>query len=112
LFFATDPVALDHVGWDLIDAKRAQMGWAPVERMGWINQTPARTLASNLAPFAAHDPVSAASLLAGSRNLEEGRTTEVFNLRQPEHVVLAGQLGLGTFDREKIEHRLIEMEKE
>ena len=27
LFFATDPVALDHVGWGIIDAKRAQEGW-------------------------------------------------------------------------------------
>jgi hypothetical protein len=109
LFFATDPVALDHVGWDLIDAKRAQMGWAPVERMGWVNQTPARTVATHLAPFAASDPVSESVLAAGARNLEEGRATEVFNLRQPDHVVLAGQLGLGTFDREQIEHRLIEM---
>src|SRR5262249_36961496 len=30
LFFATDPVAMDHVGWDIIDAKRAQEGWRPV----------------------------------------------------------------------------------
>lgn len=34
LFFATDPVAMDHVGWDILDAERASRGWAPVARMG------------------------------------------------------------------------------
>jgi hypothetical protein len=109
LFFATDPVALDHVGWDLIDAKRAEMGWAPVEQMGWVHETPARTVASKLAPLAAGTPVSFLSLSASARNLEEGRATEVFNLRQPDHVVLAGKLGLGNFERDEIEHRLIRM---
>ena len=40
LFFATDPVAMDHVGWDIIDAKRAAEGWAPVEKMGYLYQQP------------------------------------------------------------------------
>ena len=30
LFFATDPVAMDHVGWEVIDRVRAEYGWAPV----------------------------------------------------------------------------------
>lgn len=34
LFFATDPVALDHVGWDVIDTERARHGWQPVAEMG------------------------------------------------------------------------------
>jgi uncharacterized protein (DUF362 family) len=34
LFFATDPVAMDHIGWDLLDAERAQRGWRPVAEMG------------------------------------------------------------------------------
>jgi uncharacterized protein DUF362 len=34
LFFATDPVALDHVGWDIVDAKRLAMGLPPVGRTG------------------------------------------------------------------------------
>jgi uncharacterized protein (DUF362 family) len=34
LFFATDPVALDHVGMDVLDAERAARGWPPVARMG------------------------------------------------------------------------------
>jgi uncharacterized protein (DUF362 family) len=34
LFVATDPVAMDHVGWDLLDAERAKRWWAPVAKMG------------------------------------------------------------------------------
>src|SRR5262249_32530964 len=34
MFFATDPVALDHVGWDIIDERRAGGGGGPVERVG------------------------------------------------------------------------------
>ena len=30
LYFATDPVALDHVGWEAIDAKRRELGLPPV----------------------------------------------------------------------------------
>jgi hypothetical protein len=29
----------------------------------------------------------------------------VFNLRTPEHVILAGELGLGVWDARQIEHR-------
>jgi hypothetical protein len=73
LFLATDPVAMDHVGWDILDAERAARGWAPVARMG----------------------------VAG--NNRSG--TEAFYLRQPEHVELAGSLGLGVFDPARIEYR-------
>ncbi len=34
LFAATDPVAMDHVGWDVLDAERARRYWAPVGKMG------------------------------------------------------------------------------
>ncbi len=34
LLFATDPVALDHVGWDIIDRKRVEEGWPVVAAMG------------------------------------------------------------------------------
>jgi uncharacterized protein (DUF362 family) len=34
LFLATDPVAMDHVGWDVLDAERAKRWWAPVAQMG------------------------------------------------------------------------------
>jgi hypothetical protein len=109
LFFATDPVALDHVGWDAIDAQRARMGWEPVERMGWITHTPQVQLSSYLATLASSGTPHALALLEAGRTIEGGRASEAFNLRQPEHVILAGELGLGIFAREQIQHRTIEM---
>jgi hypothetical protein len=102
LFFATDPVAMDHVGWDIIDAKRAEVGWAPVERMGWLFQTPGTPYASAMASFAASNPLGAVALEAATSNIMAGRGSEAFNMRQPDHVVLAGQLGLGIFDNQRI----------
>jgi hypothetical protein len=107
LFFATDPVALDHVGWDIIDAKRAEQGWAPVERMGWLNQTPEVQYASTLAPLAGPHPLGQVTLAAGAVHLIEGRSSESFNVRQPDHIMLAGQLGLGEFNRDRITYRRI-----
>jgi hypothetical protein len=106
LFFATDPVALDHVCWDIINARRALDGWAPVERMGWLYQTPQVDAASAAAPLAAADPLGAVSLDLTARTLMEGRGSEAFNVRQPDHVTLAGQLGLGVFDRTQITYLL------
>jgi hypothetical protein len=107
LFFATDPVALDHVGWDIIDVKRAELGWLPVERMGLLAQTSATPAASSLAPLAGSTPLAAATLAAASDNLMKGRGSEVFNLRQPDHIILAGELGLGVFDRDQITYRIV-----
>ncbi len=110
LFFATDPVALDHVGWDIIDTQRARMGWPAVEQMGWINHTPQVQVASHLAPLAARGPGGAAVLTAAAEYFEGGRASENFNLRQPEHIILAGKLGLGRFDREEIAHQVISLQ--
>jgi hypothetical protein len=109
LFFATDPVALDHVGWDIIDAQRAREGWAPVERMGLVNHTPQAVVAGDLAPLAGHNLADALPLIVAAKNRHEGRNSETLNLRQPEHIILAGVLGLGVFPRAKIEHRYMEM---
>ena len=68
LYFATDPVALDHVGWDVIDAKRVSVGMKKL-----AEDTP--------------DQFS------------------TFVRRQPEHVEIAGALGLGEWDRTKIDVR-------
>ncbi|MBV8232263.1 MAG: hypothetical protein JO329_19955, partial [Planctomycetaceae bacterium] len=65
LFFATDPVALDRVEWDVIDAKRKQEGLPPVAASGKMAQ----------------DPFG----------------TEGVDVRQPQHIALAGNLGLGNF---------------
>jgi hypothetical protein len=110
LFFATDPVALDHVCWDVIDRKRAEEGWAPVEQMGWLSQTPTVQTASALAPLGSPGhPLVAAMHGAGALNVIEGRASEAFNVRQPDHIVLAGQLGLGVFDQDQIAWRRVDL---
>jgi hypothetical protein len=82
ILFATDPVALDHVEWDLVDGERAKHGLPPVAASG------AKAL----------DP----------------HKTEGFDVRQPQHIALAGALGLGYFDykspkgrRYSIQHRVV-----
>ncbi len=110
LFFATDPVAMDHVGWDIIDAKRALEGWRPVARMGLMDGTPGVTLSPRLAALAAMGTPEAGFLAAQEfASTPDGRGSEAFDRRQPEHVILAGLLGLGTFDARLIDHRYIQM---
>ncbi len=81
LLVATDPVALDHVEWDIIDAKRKAMGMAPVGAVGRLGRDADR---------------------------------EGFDIRQPQHIPLAANLGLGIFDyksplgrRHQIDHRVV-----
>src|SRR5439155_23169601 len=62
LFFATDPVAMDMVGWGIIEAKRRAVGLPPVAQSGRSGNPP---------------------------NRREG-----FDIRQPQHIPLAGALGL------------------
>ncbi len=107
LFFATDPVALDHVGWATIDTQRARLGWPPVEHMGLVQRTPQVSTASALVPLAAANPAGALALITSADNIEGGRSSELFALRQPEHIILAGIAGLGVFDREQIEHKVV-----
>jgi hypothetical protein len=84
LFFATDPVAMDHLEWRIIDAKRKEKGLPPVAATGKAGQD-----------------------LLG---------TEGFDIRQPQHIPLAANLGLGIFDlpttqakpgQRVIDHRVI-----
>jgi uncharacterized protein (DUF362 family) len=72
LYFATDPVAMDHVGWRVIDEKRVAAGMKIL-----VNDTP--------------DQFSH------------------FVHRQPEHVEIAGAMGLGEFDFAKIDLRKIKL---
>ncbi len=72
LYFSTDPVALDHIGWEVIDAKRLAVGMKKL-----VEDTP--------------DKVS------------------TFVRRQPEHVEIAGALGLGEWDRAKIDLRQLKV---
>src|SRR5262249_14056383 len=105
--FATAPVALDHVGWDILDTKRAEEGWQPVAQMGVLQQPPGVALSARLAALAAHDPAQALTLSAAGRHWPGNQDTEAFDRRQPEHVILAGTIGLGVFDARGIEHRVV-----
>ena len=67
LLLATDPVAIDHIEWDIIDAKRAQEKLPPVGGAGKF----------------ALNPLG-----------DEG-----FDVRQPQHIALAGALGMGNFEK-------------
>jgi hypothetical protein len=99
---------MDHVGWDIIDAKRAMEGWLPVARMTRFETPPPLALSPRLAALAALSPEAAA--LAGDQHgrIPNGRLSE-FDRRQPEHIILAGLLGLGRFDAREIDHRVIGM---
>jgi hypothetical protein len=66
LLFATDPVAMDHVEWDILDAKRKELKMAPLAGVG--------RLAANAFKH------------------------EMFDMRQPQYIAVAGQVGLGNFD--------------
>ena len=84
LFFATDPVAMDHVAWRYVDAKRKEKGLPPVAAAGRTGL----------------DPLN----------------TEGFDIRQPQHIRLAANLGLGIFDfdsprgkKNSIQHQVIKL---
>jgi uncharacterized protein (DUF362 family) len=66
IYFASDPVAMDRIGWEAIDEKRVASGM--------------KKLADDLPDKFA-----------------------TFIRRQPEHVEIAGALGLGEWDRKKIQ---------
>jgi uncharacterized protein (DUF362 family) len=72
MYFATDPVAMDHVGWRAIDEKRVAVGMKKL-----VEDTPDRF--------------------------------STFVHRQPEHVEIAGALGLGEWKWDKIDRREIRL---
>jgi hypothetical protein len=76
LFFATDPVALDRIGWKILDEKRVSAGLPKLAD-------------------------------TGIKAINPG--FEQFNRRQPEHVLLAAQAGLGEADLAKIRHTQIRL---
>lgn len=68
LYFATDPVALDHICWKAIDQKRVAMGLKPVAE-------------------------------------DRPDKYSTFLDRQPEHIEIAGAMGLGEWNESKIDLR-------
>jgi len=73
MYFATDPVALDRIGWKVIDEKRIFAGMKPVAE-------------------APPDEFS------------------TWFSRQPEHIVIAGQLGLGEWQLDRINYRHVRLD--
>jgi uncharacterized protein (DUF362 family) len=71
IYFSTDPVAMDKIGWEELDKKRVAEGMKPLAE-------------------AYPDPFS------------------TYVRMQPEHVDIAGALGLGVFNRERIEFSEVE----
>lgn len=84
LLFATDPVAMDRIEWQIIDAKRAAMNLPAVAKTGIMG---------------VKDPNNKTGIMGGNTSVEEG-----FDMRQPQHVMIAGGLGLGVADINKINH--------
>lgn len=107
LLFATDPVALDHIGWDIIDRKRLREGLHRVGFMGRHLFTDDRRAAMHLAPLAAAGLPQAMAAMASSQFILGGGQSEVLDRRQPEHIILAGYIGLGEFDLKNIVHERI-----
>jgi len=70
MYFATDVVAADRVGWRAIDAERVRRGMLPEESAG-----------------------------------KDG--FDNFDVRQPQHISLAGQMGLGEWRDDQIDFRQI-----
>jgi hypothetical protein len=76
--------------------------------MGQLSRVPAVTLSPRLAALAAQGtPEAAALALSEHQRVPDGRASELMDRRQPEHVLLAGILGLGRWRPDEIEHRLI-----
>lgn len=102
MFFATDPVAMDHIGWDIIDSKRISLGLPRVGEISRRDFTPekqARMIASAMCPGSTLDAITrtaAAEFVRGAGD------TEVFDRRTPEHIILAHMIGLGEFDLGRI----------
>jgi hypothetical protein len=109
LFFATDPVAMDHVGWDIIDSKRALEGWAPVGHMGIIQNGSSYHVSPRLAALAALGTPQGAAAIVLDHERRRLDHAEQFDRRQPEHIALAGLLGLGRFAAHEIDHRVVQM---
>ena len=71
MFFSTDPVAMDRVGWEILDRRRAEANLPPLAETGKKLRNPG---------------------------------DESFDERQPQHVLLAGKMGLGEAEMGRIAH--------
>ena len=89
LLFATDPVAMDRIEWEIIDNKRAAMNLPPVAKTGRMGYV---------------EPDNQTGIMGDNTSVQEG-----FDMRQPQHVMIAGGLGLGVADINKLDHIKIKL---
>jgi hypothetical protein len=76
--------------------------------MGHLERAPVVTLSPRLAALAAMGTPGATLLAANEHTrIPDGSASEACYRRQPEHIILAGLLGLGRFDARAIEHRVV-----
>jgi hypothetical protein len=86
---------MDRVGWDVIDAVRAENGWPKVGEMGRVAfRMPTKAAAGASCLGGGPVPFDPLALAAAGAMIVGGSSTEVFERRQPEHVFLAGTAGL------------------
>ena len=72
IFFATDPVALDHVEWDIVDAKRIEQNLPPVAATGGKAHRPLEIRGLRRPPAAAHRPGRCAGAWLLRSQIEQG----------------------------------------
>jgi hypothetical protein len=77
--------------------------------MGLVQNSDKATISARLAPFAARNDMDASILDQAAALWQASRSSEVFDRRQPEHVILSSLIGLGVFDPRAIEHRRIQL---
>lgn len=105
IFVATDPVAMDHIGWDIIDSKRVQLGLARVGEIGRRDFTPTKQTQMTLARMGSANPLDALTKAVASDFVRDAGRTEIFDRRTPEHIILASMIGLGEFELNKITYK-------
>jgi hypothetical protein len=111
LLFATDPVAMDRICWNIIDAKRGELGLPAVGAMGLKAQgTDELRITRTLTDHSLTGPLERLSLRECARIVEAGLGSEVFSMRQPEHVKIAADRGLGVYDVDAIKHTRVALD--
>ena len=96
-------------GWDIIDAKRVSLGLPRVGEIGRRDFSPQRQAHMMASAMLPANTADALTRIAAAEFVRGAGDTEVFDRRTPEHVILAGLIGLGEFDLNKITYRRVRM---
>jgi hypothetical protein len=80
-----------------------------VAQRGAVYHRPAEPTAARLSAVAPLHVLGAAASAVVGENYPGNQETEPMDRRQPEHILLAGTLGMGVFDAHGIDHRRIRL---